>query len=622
MDPAEPGTSRGAGGWFVLQEAHCSDPDSEPEGADEVDGPDLCELIDNGPVTQGNSLALFQRQITRADQEQLGWLKRKYAVSPEKDCTLSPRLNNIHISPEKLVKRRLFLGAGSEDSGLELSAQNEASLASSAAQTQTQPQVHEGPLHSSTPAVGGRGVEQELDILRLRNRRAVLYGRFKDTFGVSFSEITRQFRSDKTVCRDWVVAIYGVRETLYESLKVQLQPLCDYMHLTLRPTTQHNYLQALLQWKAQKSRETVQKLLKTFLQVHELQMLVDPPQLRSLPAALYWYKTSLGSSCYSVGQMPDWVTRQTTVSHQEEELRFDLSRMVQWAFDNQYDTECLIAYHYASLAEIEPNAAAFLSCTNQAKMVRDCCTMVNLYRRAIMREMSMSAWLHHKMKQVSEAGHWRDICGFLKYQQVSVPDFIGFMKQFLKGRPKRNCLVIAGPPDTGKSLFCMSFLKFLGGKVLSYANAKSHFWMQPAQDAKVVLIDDATKACWDYMDTHLRNAFDGNLISLDAKHKAPQQIKCPPIIITTNEMVHTNDRWRYLHSRIKVLLFGNPCPMDEQGEPAYKLNDGSWKSFFQRLWSHLELSDQEDEGEEEDGGPSLTFRCSARRPDDALRNWQ
>ncbi|AFU07679.1 putative E1 early protein [Equus caballus papillomavirus 6] len=617
MDPAEPGTS--GGGWFIHQEAECSDSDSEPECTDEVDGPFVATLLDDGPVTQGNSLALFQQQVTRADQEQLGWLKRKYVASPQKDCTLSPRLVAIHISPEKQVKRRLFLGAGSEDSGLELSAQNETALASTAARSETETQVQSGPLTSSTPVPGGR---EELDILRLRNRRAVLLGRFKDSFGVSYTELTRPFRSDKTVCRDWVVAVYGVRERVYECLKVQLEPLCDYIHLTLRPTTQENYLQGLFQWKAQKSRETVTKLLKNLLQVNELQMLVDPPKLRSLPAALYWYKTALGSSCYSVGQLPDWVTRQTTVTHQEEELRFDLSRMVQWAFDNDYHTECEIAYHYASLAEVEPNAAAWLSCTSQAKMVKDCCTMVNLYKRAIMREMTMSAWLNYRMKRVTEKGHWRDICGFLKYQQVGVPDLISFLKLFFKGVPKKTCLVVAGPPDTGKSLFCMSLLKFAGGKVLSYANAKSHFWLQPVQDAKLVLIDDATKHCWDYLDTHLRNLFDGNPICLDAKHKAPQQLKCPPLIISTNEMVHLSERWRYLHSRIKVITFPNPCPMDDQNEPAYKINDGSWKSFFQRLWSHLDLSDQEDEGDEEDGGPTQTFRCSARRPDDALRNWQ
>ncbi|ADV03083.1 unnamed protein product [Equus caballus papillomavirus 3] len=621
MDSAEPGTSRGAGGWFVLQEAQCSDSDSEVEGADEIDGPELCSILDDGPVTQGNSLALFQSQIIQADEERVSWLKRKYAGSPEKDCTLSPRLVAIHISPQKQVKRRLFLGVGNEDSGLELSGHNETSSISSAPQSEAQIQVHAGPL-ISTPDVGGQGMQAVVDVLRLHNRRSVLLGRFKDVFGVSYTELTRPFRSDKTVCRDWVVAVYGVREAVYESIKVQLEPLCDYMHLILRPTTQQNYLQALLQWKAQKSRETVRKLLKSLLQVDELQMLIDPPKLRSLPAALYWYKTALGNSCYTVGTAPDWVVRQTTVSHQDEEARFDFSQMVQWAFDNNYDTECQIAYHYASIAAEEPNAAAWLSCSSQAKMVKDCCTMVNHYKRAIMREMTMSAWLNHKMKQVSVSGHWREICGFLKYQQVGIPDLLSFLKLFLKGTPKRNCLVIAGPPDTGKSLFCMSLLHFAGGKVLSYANSKSHFWLQPMLDAKMVLLDDATKPCWDYMDTHLRNLFDGNPVSVDAKHKALQQMKCPPLLITTNEMVHKNERWRYLHSRIKVIEFQNQCPLDDNGEPAYKLNDGSWKSFFQRLWPHLDLSDQEDEGDEEDGGPANTFRCSTRRPDDALRNWQ
>ena len=42
----------------------------------------------------------------------------------------------------------------------------------------------------------------------------------------------------------------------------------------------------------------------------------------------------------------------------------------------------------------------------------------------------------------------------------------------------------------------------------------------------------------------------------------------------------------------------------------FEINDQSWKSFFQRLWKQLDLSDQEDEGE--DGGSQSTFHCTTR----------
>lgn len=187
------------------------------------------------------------------------------------------------------------------------------------------------------------------------------------------------------------------------------------------------------------------------------------------------------------------------------------------------------------------------------------------------------------------------------------------MRYWLKGIPKKNCIAICGPPNTGKSMFCMSLIKFLKGRVLSFANSKSHFWMQPLAEAKLVLLDDATRATWDYVDTYLRNALDGNPLSIDCKYRAPMQIKCPPILITTNEDIKTNDRWRYLHSRVTMFYFNNPLQLDGNGDPQYCFTNSHWKSFFERLQRPLDLS--EDEAEQEDGESVQPFVCSARGTD-------
>ena len=177
---------------------------------------------------------------------------------------------------------------------------------------------------------------------------------------------------------------------------------------------------------------------------------------------------------------------------------------------------------------------------------------------------------------------------------------------------KKNCLLIYGPPNTGKSAFTMSLIRVLHGRVISFVNSRSHFWLQPMSECKIALLDDATDPCWVYMDTYLRNGLDGHVVSLDCKHKAPMQTKFPALLLTSNINVHNEVNYRYLHSRIKGFEFPNPFPMKADNTPEFELTDQSWKSFFTRLWNQLELSDQEDEGEE-DGDSERTFHCTARQ---------
>ena len=56
--------------------------------------------------------------------------------------------------------------------------------------------------------------------------------------------------------------------------------------------------------------------------------------------------------------------------------------------------------------------------------------------------------------------------------------------------------------------------------------------------------------------------------------------------------------------------------MKPDNTPEFELTDQSWKSFFTRLWKQLELSDQEDEGE--NGESQQAFQCSARSANEHL----
>ncbi|CAA52498.1 early protein [human papillomavirus 12] len=590
-------SKEGLSDWCIL-EAECSDLENDFEQLFEQDtDSDVSDLLDNGELEQGNSLELFHQQECEQSEEQLQILKRKY-LSPKAVAQLSPRLESISLSPQQKSKRRLF---AEQDSGLELSLNNEAEDVS--------PEVEVPAIDSRPVDEGGSGAIDidYLSLLRSSNIKATLMAKFKESFGVGFNELTRQFKSYKTCCNDWVLAVYAVHDDLFESSKQLLQQHCDYIWVRgIGAMTLY-----LLCFKAGKNRGTVHKLMTSMLNVQEQQILSEPPKLRNTAAALFWYKGGMGSGAFTHGTYPDWIAHQTILGHQNAEAStFDFSAMVQWAFDNNYLEEPDIAYQYAKLAPEDSNAVAWLAHNQQAKFVRECAAMVRFYKKGQMKEMSMSEWIHTKINEVEGEGHWSDIVKFLRYQDVNFITFLAAFKNFLHAVPKHNCILIYGPPNSGKSSFAMSLIKVLKGRVLSFVNSKSQFWLQPLGESKIALLDDVTDPCWVYIDTYLRNGLDGHFVSLDCKYKAPVQIKFPPLLLTSNINVHGETNYRYLHSRIKGFEFPHPFPMKPDNTPQFQLTDQSWKSFFERLWTQLDLSDQEEEGQH--GESQRAFQCSAR----------
>ena len=590
-------SKEGLSDWCIL-EAECSDLENDFEQLFEQDtDSDVSDLLDNGELEQGNSLELFHQQECEQSEEQLQILKRKY-LSPKAVAQLSPRLESISLSPQQKSKRRLF---AEQDSGLELSLNNEVEDVS--------PEVEVPAIDSRPVDEGGSGAIDidYLSLLRSSNIKATLMAKFKESFGVGFNELTRQFKSYKTCCNDWVLAVYAVHDDLFESSKQLLQQHCDYIWVRgIGAMTLY-----LLCFKAGKNRGTVHKLMTSMLNVQEQQILSEPPKLRNTAAALFWYKGGMGSGAFTHGTYPDWIAHQTILGHQNAEAStFDFSAMVQWAFDNNYLEEPDIAYQYAKLAPEDSNAVAWLAHNQQAKFVRECAAMVRFYKKGQMKEMSMSEWIHTKINEVEGEGHWSDIVKFLRYQDVNFITFLAAFKNFLHAVPKHNCILIYGPPNSGKSSFAMSLIKVLKGRVLSFVNSKSQFWLQPLGESKIALLDDVTDPCWVYIDTYLRNGLDGHFVSLDCKYKAPVQIKFPPLLLTSNINVHGETNYRYLHSRIKGFEFPHPFPMKPDNTPQFQLTDQSWKSFFERLWTQLDLSDQEEEGQH--GESQRAFQCSAR----------
>lgn len=199
-------SKEGLSDWCIL-EAECSDLENDFEQLFEQDtDSDVSDLLDNGELEQGNSLELFHQQECEQSEEQLQILKRKY-LSPKAVAQLSPRFESISLSPQQKSKRRLF---AEQDSGLELSLNNEAEDVS--------PEVEVPAIDSRPVDEGGSGAIDidYLSLLRSSNIKATLMAKFKESFGVGFNELTRQFKSYKTCCNDWVLAVYAVHDDLFE----------------------------------------------------------------------------------------------------------------------------------------------------------------------------------------------------------------------------------------------------------------------------------------------------------------------------------------------------------------------------------------------------------------------
>ncbi|AFA26582.1 E1 [Tursiops truncatus papillomavirus 6] len=632
-DPLEGGSNDN--GWVLLEaeevgaEGFDEDEDEDDCGEDLVDFIDdsLCEVVQ--PRDYYRQINLEQQIIE--DEKAVHAVKRKFLDSPKSkvDYDLSPRIAAITIQEQQRTaraRRKLYKDSindsGNGDSLEDASAEPVLDRSVQVTKRRSFKGLEVG--ETATP----KGVENEgsseegmseedytcsiSQLLQAGKPKHVMLALFKENFGCCFSHLTRSFKSDKTVNEDWVITAVGVPCSLSDAISDLLTPHAKFSHVTCTTCKYGLLVLMLVQWNTAKSRETVQNLLGGLFAIKKEQMVLDPPRNRHPAAAMYWYKKSLTRSSIVVGEMPSWILKQICIQEQLEETSpFVLSEMVQWAYDNGFDTESQIAYEYACLADVDKNAEAFLRSNSQAKFVRDCTAMVRLYKRAEMAKMSMSQWIQHRSDKIEGDGDWKPIMKFLKYQNIDILEFLGIFRHFLKGTPKKSCLVIYGPANTGKSLFGMSLITMLGGKVLSFVNSTSQFWLQPLADAKVALLDDATGNTWDYADTYLRNLLDGNPISIDLKHKAHMQVRCPPLIITTNTNILENPKWKYLYSRVKILPFLNECPLDSRGDPVFKLNSANWKAFFKKCWASLTLGEEQ----EQDGQALQPLRCAARSAD-------
>lgn len=436
-----------------------------------------------------------------------------------------------------------------------------------------------------------RGEQLLSRVLTSKNARQTVLAIFKELYTASYTEVTRTYKSDKTQSNEWVFVVLGAAQVFYESLRECLKNVTEFLLFDV--TVQQRIGVFYCGFRGGKNREGLRRCLSVYSVNPETIVLSDPPNKRSVVAALFFNQKLFVAH----GEHPTWC-KDILANGELACEGFELTKMVQWALDNNLHDEGSIAYNYAQLADTDANARLWLKSNSQAKYVRDAAQMVRNYLRGQMHAMDMNEHIASRMRHYSgedEEEGWKRIVVFLRYQRIDVPEFLRTMSYWLKGRPKKSTIAFCGIPDSGKSMLAMSLISFMDGKVLGFNNSRSHFWLQPLSECKCGLIDDVTKPCWDYIDTYMRNALDGNPICIDCKHRAPLQIKCPPLILTSNYNPLTMQVegsaelvYKYLISRLHIFPFNRVIPIIG-GRPRFLIRGPDWRSFFLKYGNDLGL---------------------------------
>ncbi|ATL23480.1 E1 [Pygoscelis adeliae papillomavirus 2] len=443
-------------------------------------------------------------------------------------------------------------------------------------------------------------------ILTAKNTRAAQLAIFRELYSASYCDLTRVFKSDKTQSHEWVCIIIGCAVITLEAVRECLKAHTEFLLCDINPEKRFGLFYC--GFLNSKNRDGVRRCFKNCNVDNSNLVMCDPPNKRSVTAALFFQKLYLAH-----GEIPAWCADVISNGQLSGE-GFSLSTMVQWALDNNYCDEGQIAYNYALLAETELNAQLWLNSNSQAKYVRDAAVMVRHFRRGQLHATPMLEHIAVRMRECvdnADQEGWKRIVLLLRYQHCGLPQFLLTLKSWLRGRPKKSTIAIIGVSDSGKTMMSLSLIKFLEGRVLNYATSKSQFWLQPLADCKAALLDDVTFPCWDYLNTYLRNMLDGNPICIDCKYRAPLQITCPPIILTSNYDPHGvggegNETYKYLFSRISFLYFNRPIPYIG-GQPRFLIEPTDWRSFFIKFREELSLElEQYDYGQsaENTRGPS------------------
>lgn len=204
----------------------------------------------------------------------------------------------------------------------------------------------------------------------------------------------------------------------------------------------------------------------------------------------------------------------------------------------------------------------YLHKTNLDAIVANC-------RLWVKRPVGFKKVVHKAFETFKSTYSAKKIHFYLMFQGVDVATFDdAFTEIFLTGNTKKNCLVIEGPSNTGKSCFVRELQNYLNvGNVLNSATFTfSHcvdrdliLWEEP------LITGDLAETC--------KLVFEGMPTTVPIKHKEPRTLARTPVIVTTNKPI-----WHYTSvnkdaflNRIHLFVFDRPVgELDGQRDECFE----------------------------------------------------
>ncbi|QYW06039.1 E1 protein [Papillomaviridae sp. Seabass_c24797] len=433
---------------------------------------------------------------------------------------------------------------------------------------------------SQLPPQGARAVvsrkEEEIGAL----------AKFKEATKLSWHVLVRQIKSSTSKQPCWCALIPGESREVKAKLAVLSQE--QNVQTLMEGPTFFDLHMVMIEFFTPIGKDQFQLLcLKYDLKA----LCINAPNPHKDVAVLVWR-----NYCAIVkGDLPEWIKAKFQAETTETGLNaeFKLKIAAQYCIDNDINDEAQFIYQYSQITGTDSNAKAWLNHNSCLKWAKDAVQLSIKMRAGREASMNPGEFVQHKIDQLPErTGNFKKIDSLLLFQNIMPVSFANAVRKLLYRVPKKSVLCLVGKKDTGKSLISSTLSQFLGGKALGFQNHRSSFWLQPAINARLVVLDDATLSFWEYANVYLRTAFDGNSISVDAKNLAMKEIKFPPIIITSNYDIRNTEQFGdfgFLTNR--VLFFSMQKELTSQQVQRWLPTSADWASWFFEYRQNLDIED-------------------------------
>nr|ASM94011.1 putative non-structural NS1 [Caledonia beadlet anemone parvo-like virus 1] len=172
----------------------------------------------------------------------------------------------------------------------------------------------------------------------------------------------------------------------------------------------------------------------------------------------------------------------------------------------------------------------------------------------------------------------------LSDQGVNLMDFTRAVQNiFNKNIVKKNCLIIQGAPNSGKTLLVKSIVQATDSLAVINKSESAGFCWSPALDKRVILYEECLMNSVQVEE--FKQIFAGTDCSINVKHQQPQVLKRTPVFMTVNGFP-----WCTITSEVDKQALRNRCFVYTNWKPqawlkqyTKAIHPGAWIKYLNQL---------------------------------------